>query len=263
MKNNESSNANEIVNIPLKNSQTDYTGLKVVNITPDQTLVEIVKSNQELCVVVISGYVDVKTRNLEFDNIGNRMTPFVEQGPHAFYIASNDFIEIKGVTHAEIAFCYGLSSQNHETRHIHPNNIEIESRGTGQMKRVAKDILPETEEADSLLIVEVITEGGNWSSFPSHRHDENNLPIQSQLEEIYYHKLNPSFGGFALQYVYNDDRSVNELYSIDNNTAVIVKEGYHPVAVPPGYSLYYLNVMAGPKRTWKFYNDPYFEQLLK
>ena len=114
---------------------------------------------------------------------------------------------------------------------------------------------PETEPADSLLVVEVITPSGNWSSYPPHKHDQDNLPTESYLEETYYHRIDPS-QGYVTQRVYTDDLSINESMSPSDKSVVLVPAGYHPVGVPHGYKSYYLNVMAGPKRVWKFKNDP-------
>jgi 5-deoxy-glucuronate isomerase len=118
-----------------------------------------------------------------------------------------------------------------------------------------RNILPETEATESLLIAEVITPGGNWSSYPPHKHDRLAEPEESALEEIYYHRLNPT-QGFAFQRVYTDDRSLDETVCVEDGDVVLVPRGYHPVGAPHGYDLYYLNVMAGPKRTWIFNNDP-------
>ena len=130
-----------------------------------------------------------------------------------------------------------------------------ETRGKGSNKRFIRNILPEDKEAESLLVVEVITPSGNWSSYPPHKHDTDNLPFESQLEETYYHRINPE-QGYVVQRVYNDNKTLDENISAKDRSVVLVPEGYHPVGVPHGYESYYLNVMAGPKRIWKFHNDP-------
>jgi 5-deoxy-glucuronate isomerase len=110
--------------------------------------------------------------------------------------------------------------------------------------------------------VEVITPGGHTSSYPPHKHDQDNLPNESFLEETYYHRLNPP-QGFGFQRVYTDDRSLDEVMVLEDGDVTLVPKGYHPCAACHGYDLYYLNVMAGPKRIWKFYNAPEHEWLLK
>jgi 5-deoxy-glucuronate isomerase len=118
-----------------------------------------------------------------------------------------------------------------------------------------RNILPETAEAENLLVVEVITPSGHWSSYPPHKHDRDALPEESQLEETYYHRLNPP-QGYAVQRVYTDDRSLDATMAVSDGDVVLVPRGYHPVGAAHGYDLYYLNVMAGPKRVWRFHNDP-------
>ena len=111
-------------------------------------------------------------------------------------------------------------------------------------------------------MVEVITPGGHTSSYPPHKHDRDNLPAESYLEETYYHRLNPP-QGFAFQRVYTDDRSLDEAMAIEDGDVVLVPKGYHPCAACHGYDLYYLNVMAGPNRLWVFRNDPAHEWMLR
>ena len=123
------------------------------------------------------------------------------------------------------------------------------------------DILPQTEPAAHLLVVEVRTPPGHSSSYPPHKHDRDNLPHESSLEETYYHRLDPP-QGFAFQRVYTDDRSLDEALAVEDHDVVMVPRGYHPVVVPHGYQSYYLNVMAGPTREWHFHNDPAHEWML-
>ncbi|MET3132103.1 5-deoxy-glucuronate isomerase [Oxalobacteraceae bacterium GrIS 1.11] len=118
-------------------------------------------------------------------------------------------------------------------------------RGSGANTRYMCDILPQTEPADALLVVEVLTPAGHSSSFPPHKHDCDNIPTESALEETYCHRLNPA-QGFAFQRAYTDDRSLDQSMAVENHDVVMVPRGYHPVVVPYGYDAYYLNVMAGP-----------------
>jgi 5-deoxy-glucuronate isomerase len=135
------------------------------------------------------------------------------------------------------------------------------ARGSGLNQRFVCDILPQTEPALHLLVVEVRTPSGHSSSYPPHKHDTDSLPDESALEETYYHRLQPA-QGFAFQRVYTDDRSLDESLAVENRDVVMVPRGYHPVVVPYGYESYYLNVMAGPRREWHFRNDPAHEWML-
>jgi 5-deoxy-glucuronate isomerase len=108
----------------------------------------------------------------------------------------------------------------------------------------------------------VRTPQGHASSYPPHKHDTDNIPQESSLEETYYHRLNPP-QGFAFQRVYTDERDIDESMAVEDHDVVMVPRGYHPVVVPYGYDSYYLNVMAGATRTWHFKNDPKHEWIIE
>ena len=190
------------------------------------------------------------------------MSPFDRVKPWAVYINQNDFIELKALSSLEIAICRAPGGGDYPARIISPDKIGSEKRGKGHNQRLVHNILPETEAANSLLVVEVFTDEGNTSSYPSHKHDVDNYPYETYLEETYYHRFSPN-QGFAFQRVYTDDGSLDETMTVHNQDVVQVPRGYHPVGAPHGYDLYYLNVMAGPKRIWKFYNDPEHEWIVK
>lgn len=230
-----------------------YVGFEVIKLRAAQKLEQLTESN-EVAVVVLSGIVSVKTNDAAWSSIGKRMSVFEKIPPYTVYVPAQDHIEVIAETEAELAFCKAPGRRSYEARLITPEDVGVELRGQGNTERLIHNILPESKEADSLLVVEVFTPDGHWSSYPPHRHDELDLPNQSLLEETYYHKLLPEHG-FAIQRVYTDDRSLDETIVVQNNDVVLVPKGYHPVGAPPGYESYYLNVMAGPVRTWKFYND--------
>ena len=212
--------------------------------------------SREVCVVLLSGEINFFLNGEEVGNFKSRSSVFDNEAPFAFYCPANQSFEINTLTDCEFAYCTapGLT-QDQEFRVIIPEKMEKEKRGEGSNTRYVCNILPETEPADSLLVVEVITPSGNWSSYPPHKHDQDNLPTESYLEETYYHRIDPS-QGYVTQRVYTDDLSINESMSPCDKSVVLVPAGYHPVGVPHGYKSYYLNVMAGPKRVWKFKNDP-------
>ena len=178
------------------------------------------------------------------------MSPFERKKPYAVYVASNEGYSIEATTDAEIAICTAPSNGNYKTRLIAPEDIDAEARGHGNNKRYVHNILPDYKEADGLLVVEVYTDEGCTSSYPSHKHDTAS-ETETYLEETYYHRLNPS-QGFCLQRVYTDDRTLDESMAVYNKDVVLAPKGYHPVATIAGYDSYYLNVMAGPTRKWLF-----------
>ncbi|CDG89759.1 5-deoxy-glucuronate isomerase [Xenorhabdus bovienii] len=208
-------------------------------------------SEKETCLVLVAGKATVITPLQRFDQIGERMNPFERKKPYAVYVTPNESIEIIAQTNLELAVCQAKGRGNYPTRLIAPKDINAEQRGNENNRRYVHNILPDDKSADSLLVVEVYTDEGCTSSYPSHKHDTDNEPQETYLEETYYHRLNPS-QGFCLQRVYTDDRSLDETMAVYNKDVVMVPKGYHPVATIAGYDSYYLNVMAGPSRKWLF-----------
>jgi 5-deoxy-glucuronate isomerase len=238
-----------------------YVGFEVYSLAKGQRL-KRETADQEACLVLLSGKCHIATKHEKWEDLGQRMNVFEKIPPYSVYIPSGDFYEIEAVTELELAVCLAPGKGTYPARLIAPADVGVEMRGAGNIERRIHNILPEQKPADSLLVVEVFTPEGNWSSYPPHKHDQDNLPEESYLEETYYHKINPGHG-FAVQRVYTDDRSLDETMIVKNGDVVLVPKGYHPVSAPPGYEVYYLNVMAGPVRTWKFRNDPDHEWVLE
>lgn len=243
-----------VLSITPQSAGWEYVGFEVFKLAPGQAL-HRETGEQEACLVLLSGKADVSTSTKSWDNIGERMSVFEKIPPYSVYVPNGDSWNVTALTELELAVCLAPGKGGHEARLISPEQVGVEHRGSGNMARLVQNILPETEPADSLLVVEVFTPGGHWSSYPPHKHDRDFLPEESYLEETYYYHTNPS-QGFAVQRVYTDDRSLDETLAVGDGEAVLVPKGYHPVSAPPGYDVYYLNVMAGPTRIWKFYNDP-------
>ena len=218
--------------------------------------------DREVCLVFVAGKGRVTAGGRDFGEQGERDTPFAGK-PHSVYVPAGSDWSVTATTSCELAVCSAPGKAgSRPARAIGPNDVGQETRGKGTNTRYVTNILPEGAPADSLLVVEVITPGGHTSSYPPHRHDRNDLPRESQLEETYYHRVNPA-QGFAFQRIYTDDRSLDEAVVVEDGEVTLVPRGYHPVAAVHGYDLYYLNVMAGPVRTWKFHNAPEHEWLME
>ncbi len=237
-----------------------YVGFDVYRLKLGARLSLKVKS-RELCIVMVAGKAAFSVDGESFGTIGARLSPF-DSAPWSLYAPPGAGVEVKAAGPCEIAVCSAPATGLLPARVIRPEQTGAETRGTGSNTRHVRNILPESEPAEALLVVEVITPGGNWSSYPPHKHDRLRLPGESQLEETYYHRLSRP-GGYAVQRVYTDDRSLDETMAVSDGDVVLVPRGYHPVGAPHGYDLYYLNVMAGPKRVWRFHNDPAHEWMLK
>ncbi|GAL16696.1 5-deoxy-glucuronate isomerase [Vibrio maritimus] len=236
--------------------QLGYVGFSVHEIASGESLV-LESSATEKCLVLVSGKATVTVGNQVFSHIGERMSPFEKDTnqqrikPHSVYVAPQQRIQVVAETDLELAVCEAPSEGNLETRYITPQEVDAEHRGKGHNQRYVHNILPDDKPADSLLVVEVFTDEGCTSSYPSHKHDQDIDGKETYLEETYYHRLNPS-QGFCMQRVYTDDRELDECMAVYDKDVVMVPKGYHPVATIAGYDSYYLNVMAGPKRKWQF-----------
>ena len=203
---------------------------------------------REACVVVLSGACVVRCERGVW-TLGERATPF-DGPPAAAYLPPGTTFELTAPGGAEVAIGTAPATEGPPARALPANEARVEIRGTGAMERRIHHILMEDRPASSLLVTEVITPGGHWSSYPPHKHDTPDPPRETQLEETYYHRLRDG-RGFAVQRVYTDDRSLDEVVAVQDGDLVLVPRGYHTVSAAPGYDLYYLNVMAGPRREWK------------
>jgi 5-deoxy-glucuronate isomerase len=235
-----------------------YVGFDLVKLGPGEAM-QSDTGEREVCLVLIAGKARVVGGDHDFGVIGERNGPF-DGKPWAVYVPANSRWRVEAETALELAVCSSPGTGG-EPRLLRPDAMRQETRGHSTNTRHVTNILPEWEPAASLLVVEVLTPGGSTSSYPPHRHDRDNLPFESLLEEVYYHRISPP-QGYAFQRIYTEDRSLDEAIVVEDGDVTLVPRGYHPCAALHGYDLYYLNVMAGPKRTWKFHNEPAHAWLL-
>lgn len=250
-----------VLSVTPKSAGWTYVGFEVFQRANGQDFAWDSK-DREACIVLLSGKARLTLDGKDQGEIGGRRNVF--EGPGwSVYVPVGVTCVLKAVGDVELGVCSAPGSKGaFPARVIPPEQVGFEERGQGTNRRLVYNILPDTAPAESLLVVEVVTPGGNWSSYPPHKHDRDALPEESFLEETYYHRLNPP-QGFAFQRVYTDDRSIDETMAIEDGDCVMVPRGYHPVGAPHGYDLYYLNVMAGPNRKWVFKNDPAHEWIVK
>lgn len=230
-----------------------YVGFSVLQLPPQKVVSRPTEGN-EICLVVLSGRVRISAGDVDFGLMGERESVF-DGLPWSVYIPARSSWTVEAETPAEVAVCASPAEGKLPARIIPPSEVGEEVRGKGTNTRYVRNILPDTATAESLLVVEVVTPGGNWSSYPPHKHDVNDPPRETYLEETYYHRLKRGTG-FALQRVYTDDRSLDETMAVSDGDVVLVPRGYHPVGAPHGFDLFYLNVMAGPVREWRFTMSP-------
>jgi len=235
-----------------------FVGFKVIQLEERESS-SYLDSCRESCLTILSGSVDALIGDRQYKKLGLRKSVFDPVSPTAIYLPPGQSITLTSHGHVEIAISTAPATGKYPARVILPEQMIRTVRGSGTNKRYVCDILPQNAEAESLLVVEVITPSSHSSSYPPHKHDTTSQ-TETFLEETYYHMLNPS-QGYAFQRVYTDDLSLNETILLQNRDTVLVPRGYHPCTVPHGYELYYLNTMAGPERRWAFRNDPVHEWL--
>jgi len=215
----------------------EYVGFEALRLSGR---IERRDDERETCVVLLSGHATLF-------GLGEaaRATPF-DGPPTALYVPPRIAWWVEG--DGEVAVCTAPAQGTLEPRLL--ASPELVTRGAGTEERYIANILMEAEPAESLLVTEVVTPAGHWSSYPPHKHDTDAMPDEALLEETYYHRLRGG-SGFAFQRVYTDDGSIDEGVVVQDGDVVLVPRGYHPVAGDARSDLYYLNVMAGPVRAWR------------
>jgi 5-deoxy-glucuronate isomerase len=232
-----------------------FVGFSLYRLRPGDSVTEAT-GDREVILVMVEGKAAIRAAGQDWGSLGDRMSVFEKTAPHCLYVPPGQDWQARAETDCIIAVCAAPGKGNHPARRIGPEGITLTQRGEGTNTRWINNIAMEAEDvADSLLVTEVFTPAGNWSSYPSHRHDEDDFPRITYLEETYYHRLNPA-NGWAVQRVYTDDGSLDEVMAVKDGEVVLVPRGHHPCGAPHGFELYYLNVMAGPRRNWRFVAAP-------
>ncbi len=210
--------------------------------------------NNELGMVVLGGRCSVESSAGGWSEVGGRANVFSGM-PHALYLPIESSFTVRTETDCELAFCFCMAEEKYPARLVTPDDIEVEIRGAGNATRQINHILKPEFPAERLMIVEVYTPSGNWSSYPPHKHDVHNPPEEVDLEEIYYYKIDHP-DGYAIQKVYTPDRRIDATLTVRDGELVLIPEGYHPVVAAHGYNVYYLNALAGSARSMAASDDP-------
>lgn len=204
--------------------------------------------------MLLGGQCSVASSRGAWKNIGRRRDVFAGM-PWALYLPIATSFQLTAETDCDLAFCYCRAEEVHAAALITPADIEVEIRGAGNATRQINKIIRPEFHAHRLLVVEVYTPSGNWSSYPPHKHDVHAPPDEVDLEEIYYYRIDRP-EGYAIQKVYTPDRRIDETLTVRSGEMVLVPEGYHPVVAAHGYNVYYLNALAGSARSMAASDDP-------
>jgi 5-deoxy-glucuronate isomerase len=228
--------------------------------------VDLQSGDDEILVVPLSGSMTVAGDDHQYVLAGRHS---VFDGPTDFaYIGRDHSYRVGSPDGGRVALCGARATRQLPCRYVGAPEVAIELRGAGNCSREVHNFATaDAFDADSIIACEVITPGGNWSSYPAHKHDEN-TEVESQLEEIYYFDIADAPGGtpgFGYHRVYGTpDRPIDVLEEVRSGDVVLVPHGYHgPSIAAPGHHMYYLNVMAGsgPNRAWLITFDPHQDWL--
>lgn len=210
----------------------------------------------EACLVILGGRCHVRHGGGEWRDLGARDNVFGGRATAA-YLPPGTRVEVEAAAPAEVAVCTAPAEAGGDPLLIRPEQVATRTVGAGNWTREVQDILvnnvPTT--ARRLLVGETYNAPGNWSSYPPHKHDVANPPAEVELEEVYHFRVNPA-QGFGLQRLYRPEDGLDEVYTVESGDTVVIPRGYHPVAAAPGYTVYYLWMLAGPQRVMKPNDDP-------
>lgn len=212
--------------------------------------------DREVLAVIFGGKATIQAGDKEFASIGARENVFTGK-PHSVYIPCNTSYTLTGVSNVEIGLCSAPSDLVTEPYLIAPEQVVSGKWGAANYSRNFHQILVESVQpqfpAKRLIVGETFTPSGNWSTYPPHKHERDDLPNEAFHEEMYFFKVDPA-DGFGIARFQNDETETN--YTVRNNTILMVPNGFHTVASAPGYTTYYLWFLAGNHRTQAVVNDP-------
>jgi 5-deoxy-glucuronate isomerase len=210
---------------------------------------------EEIALVPLGGRCAVDTDGERFE-LGGRATVF-DGMPRALYLPRDTEYTVTALGNVEVAVSGALADERLEPRLVSPEDVEIEVRGSGNATRQINHILKPEFPAQRLLVVEVFTPAGNWSSYPPHKHDVDDPPGEVVLEEVYYYRTQSDpLGAFAVQRLYSPQYGTDLTETVRDGDIMLVPHGYHTTAAAHGYDLYYLNGLAGDRRSMASADDP-------
>lgn len=215
----------------------------------------------ERLVLILEGRASVAAGSRDFGVVGSRDSVFDGPPCPVLLVEPGLDLAVTAASPSLVAIAAAPAGPIRRTELFAPGDILTETRGEGPTTRRIHHLLPPGVEAGRLIAFEAYTPGGNWSSYPPHKHDTEDPPVEARLEELYYYRFaKPQ--GFAFARVYTPERDLDEVMAPMDGDLVLVPRGYHPVGVAAGYDCWYLNIMAGPNRKWFFTVDPDHQWLM-
>jgi 5-deoxy-glucuronate isomerase len=243
-----------LISVGVEDAGWDFVSLRVQRLAAGGYF-NFSTGDDEVCLVPLVGTVTAEVDGEAYELV--RPGTMFDGKPSSLYVPIGKTGRITSTNGAEVAITGSKATRSFPVQYIPAEDVAVEIRGAGNAARQINHIIKPEFAADNLLVVEVFTPSGNWSSFPPHKHDVNDMPRESNLEEIYYYRINQP-DGFGLQRLYTADGSFDAAWVIKDGDLLLVPEGYHAFAIAHGYTGYYLNILAGPDdyRTMQPSDDP-------
>jgi 5-deoxy-glucuronate isomerase len=233
-----------LISLPRQEAKWEWMSFDVRRILPGETIEA--RTQEEEAAFVLLGGTCVCDWGKGKQEIGGRENVF-DGLPHTLYLPAQNKASFQAESICEIAECRVPSTAKLEPALLAPSDVSSSLRGGGNVSRQIVDIISPSFPADKLVVIEVYTPGGNWSSYPPHKHDTHNPPEEVDLDEIYYFRIaDPQ--GFAFQHLYGGHHGKECTVKAKDGDVVLVRSGYHTVVAGPGYDTYYLNFLAGTSR---------------
>jgi 5-deoxy-glucuronate isomerase len=242
----------ELLHLPRQAASWEWMSFYVRRLLPAETYTS--HSDSEETAFVLLGGLCGANWGCGQQQVGKRRNVF-DGFPYAIYSPPGNRVAFKAETACEIAECRAPSQARLEPKLITPADVASNLRGGGNVSRQIVDIMTPAFPADKLVVIEVYTPGGNWSSYPPHKHDVHDPPREVDLDEIYYYRMSQP-DAFAFQHLYSGKHGSDRTLKVRDGDMVLVHSGYHPVVAGPGYDVYYLNFLAGSARTLATTEDP-------
>jgi len=252
-----------IADVSPENAGWSYSSMRVVQLASGDSY-HLVTGGSEWIVLPLAGSARVECAQRSFDlegraSVFERVTDFV-------YVPREASVHVTSPEGGRFALLGARAERTLSFRYGRAQDVPVELRGAGSSSRQCNNFAsPDGFETDRLVAVEVVVPGGNWASYPPHKHDETR-PGEAQLEEIYYFEVrggapqgSPGPGGYQRVYSSGPDRQIDVDVEVKTGDVVLIPYGYHgPTMAAPGYDLYFLNVLAGPAqpRSMAFCDDP-------
>ena len=213
---------------------------------------------REVLLVLFGGRCTVEAGGKTFENVGKRANPFGGK-PHAVYLPANTAYTVTARGNLDAGLCSAPSDLQAEPYQIEPDQVTSNAMGAASFGRELRNILTSSDQpelpARRLIVGETIVPSGNWSTYPPHKHEVDELPREAFHEELYYFRMDQP-DGFGHARHYSPEHGYDTTYTIRDSTILMIPHGFHTTCSAPGYTNYFLWMLAGEHRTQAVTLDP-------